>query len=54
MKIRCCIAYGFQENEKNEKKEAFWNYLDDKVTEAKDSGAGLVIQFNGNLWAGDK
>ena len=54
MKIRCCVAYGFQENENYDKKEAFWNYLDDEVTEAKESGAGLVIQFDGNLWAGNK
>ena len=49
MKIRCCVAYGFQENEKNDKKEAFWSYLDDEVLEAKTSGAGLIIQFDGNL-----
>ena len=54
MKIRCCVAYGFQENEKNDKKEAFWSYLDDEVLEAKSSGAGLIIQFDGNLWAGNK
>ena len=45
MKIRCCVAYGFQENENYDKKEAFWNYLDDEVTEAKESGAGLVINL---------
>ena len=54
MKIRCCVAYGCQENEENYKKEAFWNYLDEEVIEAKESGAGLVIQFDGNLWAGDE
>ena len=54
MKIRCCVAYGFQENDDNEKKEEFWNYLDGEVHSAKQSGAGLVIQFDGNLWAGKK
>ena len=54
MKIRCCVAYGFQENQENEKKDSFWNYLDNEVIEAKKSGAGLIIQFDGNLWAGRK
>ena len=54
MTIRCCVAYGCQENEESDKKDAFWNYLDEEVIEAKESGAGLVIQFDGNLWAGNK
>ena len=28
MKIRCCVAYGFQENDESDKKDEFWNYLD--------------------------
>ena len=52
LKIRCCVAYGCQETELNEKKEAFWKYLDDEAEEAKKSGSGLVIQLDGNLWAG--
>ena len=43
MKIRCCVAYGFQENQENEKKDSFLNYLDNEVIEAKKSGAGLII-----------
>ena len=31
MKIRCCIAYGPQENDHVAKKEEFWNYLDEDV-----------------------
>ena len=54
MKIRCCVAYGCQEGDAVEKKEAFWNYLDAEVTEAANAGAGLVIQLDGNLWAGDE
>ena len=54
MKIRCCVAYGCQENVANDKKDDFWTYLDEEVSEAKESGAGLIIQFDGNLWAGDK
>ena len=52
MKIRCCVAYGFQESDSNENKEAFWQYLDEEVEEAKKAKAGLVIQMDGNLWAG--
>ena len=52
MKIRCCVAYGCQETDKVENKDAFWQYLDEEVIEATDTGAGLVIQFDGNLWAG--
>ena len=54
MKIRCCVAYGCQESEYIDKKEAFWNYLDEEVEEATTTGAGLVIQFDGNLWAAVK
>ena len=52
IKIRCCNAYGSQENENVEKKEAFWKYLDEEVFEAKNSGAGFILHFDGNLWAG--
>ena len=54
MKIRCCVAYGPQENDRLEKKEAFWKYLDEEVFAARDSGAGFILQLDGNLWAGDK
>ena len=54
MKIRCCVAYGFQENAIVEKKTVFWDYLDEEVVRASKSGAGLVLHFDGNLWAGEK
>ena len=53
MSIRCCVAYGCQENDKKEKKEQFWNYLDEEVLFAEQAGAGFVLQFDGNLWAGE-
>ena len=37
-----------------EKKDAFWKYLDEEVEEATNTGAGLVIQCDGNLWAGNQ
>ena len=54
MKIRCCCAYGPQENDPVEKKLAFWKYLDYEVWEASKAGAGFILQFDGNLWAGSK
>ena len=52
MKIRCCTAYGCQENDVTEKKDAFWAYLEEEVIRADASGSGLVKHFDGNLWAG--
>ena len=49
MKIRCCAAYGPQENDAIDRKTAFWEYLDNEVFEAKKYGAGFVLQFDGNL-----
>ena len=54
MKIRCCVAYGFQETSKNENKLKFWEYLNEEVQKSNSSGSGLVIHFDGNLWAGPK
>ena len=53
IKIRCCVAYGPQESEKNDKKQAFWDFLDNEVNEAVESESGFILQFDGNLWAGD-
>ena len=50
--IRCCGAYGVQENDTKEKKDAFWEYLDNEVSFARISGSGLIIHFDGNLCAG--
>ena len=53
IKIRCVVAYGCQENDSIDLKEAFWKYLDEDVDQADNSGSGFVLQFDGNLWAGD-
>ena len=34
------------------KKNAFWEYLDIVVIEGTKAGSGLIIQMDGNLWAG--
>ena len=54
IKIRCCAAYGPQEGDSIEKKEAFWEHLDKEVYEAEKLGSGFILQFDGNLWAGKK
>ena len=53
-KIRFCVAYGCQESEALEKKEAFWNYLDEEIELADQSDSGFILHFDGNLWAGDQ
>ena len=52
MKIRCCVAYGSQENSLVEKKTAFWHFIDEEVSTAWNVGSGFILQFDGNLWAG--
>ena len=52
IKIRCCTAYGCQENDLVERKEAFWTFLDEEVLEADNAGSGFLLHFDGNLWAG--
>ena len=49
-KIRCCVAYGCQETDSIENKEAFWKYMNEEVLDATQSDPGLVMQFDGNLW----
>ena len=52
MSIRCCIAYGCQENSQVDKKNAFWSFIEEEVTSAWSSGSGFILHFDGNLWAG--
>ena len=52
LKIRCCAAYGWQENDSIDKKTAFWEYLDEEVIQARNTGGGFILHFDGNLWAG--
>ena len=54
MKIRCCVAYGCQECDLLDRKEAFWTYLDEEVLEADNSDSGFILHFDGNLWAGNE
>ena len=47
------MAYGCQETDTSDKKEEFWNYMDEEVNEASNTESGLILQFDGNLWAGE-
>ena len=53
LKIRCCVAYGCQESDTIERKEAFWEYLEEDVLEADNSQSGFILHMDGNLWAGN-
>ena len=52
MRIRCCVAYGCQENSLLDKKVKFWNFIEEEVTTSWNQGSGFILQFDGNLWAG--
>ena len=54
MKIRCCVAFGCQESSKIENKIKLWEYLNEEVQKSKSLGSGLIVHFDGNLWAGPK
>ena len=50
--IRTVLAYGPQENSKKEKKDLFWDYIEEEVNQAESEGDGLIIQMDGNSYAG--
>ena len=52
-KVRCVCGYGPQENASLEKKTSFWTQLSLEVEGAQEAEVGLIIQMDGNLWAGD-
>ena len=54
MSIRLCSAYGPQEDDNVDIKEAFWKYIDEDVIQAEHTGSGFVLQMDGNLWAGSE
>ena len=50
--IRTVLAYGPQENSKKEKKDMFWDFLEQEANQAELEEDGLIIQMDGNLRAG--
>ena len=49
---RLLCAYGPQESDSKERKNQFWEYISIETQNARKDGAGLIIQMDGNLWAG--
>ena len=52
--IRVIVGYGPQENALIEKKEKFWDFIEDEVVQAESEHQGIIIQIDGNLHAGEK
>ena len=46
------VGYGPQEGDREERKQKFWDRLEMEVSAAQNQGTGLIIQMDGNLWAG--
>ena len=52
--FRCVVGYGPQKDDSPQRKQDFWNYLDQEVASAKNDNIGLVIQIDSNAWAGNQ
>ena len=50
--VRLICGYGPQEYDKTSRKYGFLEYLNREVQNAATGGAGLILQMDGNLWAG--
>ena len=52
LNMHCVVGYGPQLTDSSDRKNKFWNYLDQSVEAAKAQNAGLVIEVDSNAWAG--
>ena len=52
LSVKIIVGYGPQENASKEKKDKFWEFLEDEITKADLENQGLIIQMDGNLHAG--
>ena len=52
--FRCVVGYGPQIDDSQNRKQGFWNYLDQEVESASSQNIGIVIQIDSNSWAGNK
>ena len=50
--VNIVVAYGPQETALKEKKERFWNFLEEEANKAELLDHGLLIQMDGNLHSG--
>ena len=51
--VRLVCGYAPQEYDSKDRKAAFWEYLNTEIHKAAAGGAGIIIQMDGNLWAGE-
>ena len=49
---RLICGYGPQECDPKDRKEKYWEYLNMETQNATKDGAGIILQMDGNLWAG--
>ena len=54
MSISVTSAYGPQNSAPGTKKEAFWTYLTDQASRAKETGKGFILQGDLNAWLGSE
>ena len=50
--VRTVLGYGPQENASKDKKNKFWEFLEEEVVQAELEQHGLILQMDGNLHAG--
>ena len=50
--VRIIVGYGPQENAHIDKKNKFWSFIENEVTEAELEDHGIIFQMDGNLHAG--
>ena len=50
--IQIIVGYGPQENATKEKKEQFWEFIEEEANKAELEDHGLIIQMAGNMHAG--
>ena len=51
--IRVILGYGPQESAEKEKKDKFWEFVENEIKLAEIQGEGIIFQMDGNLHAGD-
>ena len=54
MQITCVTAYGPQEKDTSEKKDSFWQYLEEDAMSANTEGKGFMLRGDLNAWLGSK
>ena len=52
IKISCTTAYGPQNEDTDDKKNNFWQYLDEEAKKADIEGEGFLLQGDLNSWLG--